>query len=90
MNEELAEALVDHLDHEEFDFFEQIESKISYTSRWSITKYAVFKDNRDNSYWKIYYDRGATEYQECDLNILFEKVIPVEKTVIVYEVKKEN
>lgn len=68
---------------------EIISEDILSHSRWSYRKRDTIKDGE--KFYFVDYSVGATEYQETDYsqNIKFIEVIPVEKTIVVYE-KKEN
>lgn len=69
---------------------EEIEDEIVNQGRWDTTHAIVVK--RGDEYARVYHSRGSTEYQENDDPIdevdSVVDVVPVEKTVIVYEVKK--
>jgi len=58
-------------------------------ARWTNTYELIVKRILDNKYFRSYYTRGATEYQEQGPweyeNPKFIEVFPVEKTIIVYE-----
>ena len=68
---------------------EEIESKIIDTTRWSIVKRRIFK--YEGKFYETIYCFGATEsqdespYEYEDDEIECPEVIPVEKTIIVYE-----
>lgn len=84
LTEELIEAIVYD---EDLDSFELISEEINDTSRWSIHITVVFKYN--NRFWRTFYSKGATEYQdespyENDDKVAYE-VFPVEKVVTCYE-----
>lgn len=76
------------LDDEEL----QVYDKITENSRWTIGHELVFK--HEDKFYITHYRVGATEYQDESPweydgpEIECEEVVPVEKTVIVYEVKK--
>lgn len=76
----------------EKDQVEVISDEITDTSRWSIHYEMIFKT--DGKYFRTHYSRGATEcqdespYEYAADDIECTEVIPVEKTVIVYEDKK--
>lgn len=71
-----------------------ISDEIWDKSRWSIIHRIIFQHG--NRYFSTTYSVGATESQDespfeyADDEVECEEVIPVEKTVIVYEPKKEN
>ena len=71
---------------------EVIKDEIYDTSRWSVNYELIFKF--EEKFYQVDYSRGSTEYQD---ETPFEnegdyidcvEVVPVEKTVVVYEVKK--
>lgn len=74
------------------EVFEEVYDNIIDHSRWSIGYEKVFK--HEGKFYITYYSRGATEYQdespyEYDGDeIECAEVVPVEKVVTVYEVKK--
>jgi hypothetical protein len=71
---------------------EIVESKVIGTGRWSIRHRCVFKFG--GKFYLTHYSRGATEMQdeqpyEYDEDMIeCPEVVPVEKTVVVYEVAK--
>ena len=69
---------------------ELIQDELVDTSRWSEIHEVVIK--RDGKFYKDQYSVGATEMQDESpweySEPEFVEVVPVEKTVIVYEVKK--
>ena len=74
---------------EEHEEAEIIKNEIVDTSRWSVHHTLIFMF--EDKYYRTYYSVGATENQdespfeyEPDM-IECEEVVPVEKTVIVYE-----
>ena len=87
MNTEEAEYLINWEEFENQDFYiEIIEGEILDKSRWAIRYRNVYKDIRDNTFWQICYDRGATEYQDgTDLNINVKQVFPEETVITVYK-----
>jgi len=70
---------------------ETIYDKIDDSSRWSITHERVFK--HENKFYRTYYNVGATEMQDESpyewgkSEIECAEVIPIERTVVVYEEK---
>jgi hypothetical protein len=68
---------------------EIISEDILSNSRWSYRKRDTIKDG--GKFYFVFYSVGATEYQETDFEqgVEFFEVIPVEKTIVVYE-KREN
>jgi hypothetical protein len=69
--------------------YEIIENVITSTSRWSENHRMVIKHLETGKFYESYYSQGLTEYQDESPyeygNVLFEEVVPVEKTIIVYE-----
>ena len=58
-------------------------------SRWRTMYSKIVKHVQSDIFYRLYWSQGSTEYQdEGPENIAMEEVIPVEKTVIVYESKK--
>ena len=69
--------------------YEEVQSKVIDTSRWSICREGVFKDLRDGTFWKANWSVGATEYQcenpfEYDDEAVFVQVELKEVTVLKY------
>ena len=87
MTQEIAEAIMNWEDHDEVDHFEEIGKKtITGQSRWSTYYKQIYKDNRDGTFWSLNWGRGSTEQQyDGPENIQFWQVVPVEKTIVVYE-----
>lgn len=87
MNQEIAEALINDEDNDETEFFEIVKRKeIIEQRRWHIDYEIVYKDTRNDTYWVIWWCRGATEQQDDGPeDITFEQVKPVQKTITVYE-----
>jgi len=76
-----------NVDSEEFD---PIQENVIDTSRWSIIYEIIVQRVSDKKFFKSTYSVGATESQderpyEYDSEAIFEEVVPVEKTIIVYE-----
>ena len=90
MNQELAEAIICHEDHPELNNYEEVKGKtLEDNSRWSLWYSSVYKNKTDNTFWEIYWQRDATEYQNQGVeDITFLQVIPKEVTTIIYEVIK--
>lgn len=76
-----------------FDGYEVIEDKIIDTSRWSNIYEMVF--TFEGKFYSTKYSTGATEYQDespfeySPDQVECVEVVPVEKTVIVYEPKEQ-
>jgi hypothetical protein len=87
MNQELAEALIDWEDHPDVKNYQVVQlPKIVDRSRWSVFYEVVYRNKVDDTYWLIFYGRGATEYQDNqDEGVSFSQVKPVQKTITVYE-----
>ena len=68
---------------------EAVQHEIDGQTRWGIVFMVVVERISDGTFWKGFYEEGATELQEggYDEDINFVQVYPVEKTVIVYEEK---
>jgi hypothetical protein len=72
------------------DEFKTINTEIVDTGRWSIHKEAIVQRFSDGKFFKTGFSVGATESQEerpfeYDSKAFFIEVVPVEKTIIVYE-----
>lgn len=69
------------------------EPKIIDTSRWSIIYEMIF--SFEDKFYETSFCRGATEHQEespyeyDEDEIECKEVVPVEKTIIVYEIRKD-
>jgi hypothetical protein len=68
---------------------EVVQQEIDGQTRWGIVFVVVVKRISDGTFWRAFYEEGATENQEGDYDddIEFNQVYPVEKTVTVYEEK---
>lgn len=86
MTPELAQTILDWEDHVDVDFYEPVTpDTITGNSRWSITYERIFKDKRDNTFWRIEWSRGATERQdEGNEGVTVTQVYPREVTLIEY------
>ena len=74
------------LDYEDVPDYEVIEENIiEDTSRWQTYLAGVYKHTPTNTYWKVNYDVGSTEYQESTGEIYVKQVTPQTKTITVYE-----
>lgn len=55
-------------------------------SRWQTFFEQVFVEEATGAYWKIYWARGSTEYQDEGPEVIdFDRVFPQTKTITVYE-----
>ena len=75
---------------EDTEEFKTIKEDVIDTSRWSIIYEIIVQRLSDNKFFKSNYSVGATESQdeqpyEYASEAVFTEVVPVEKTVIVYE-----
>lgn len=52
------------------------------TSRWSVDMVMVFFDSQAETYWRMRWSVGATEYQEEDFDPRLQKVKPVSRIVV--------
>lgn len=68
-------------DHEEFEVME--EPSPYDQSRWTTFYSVVLKHVPTETFWNVTYQRGSTEYQECDADYEMVRVYPhsVMKTV---------
>lgn len=72
---------------------EKIEEKIIDHTRWSVVSQMIFKDTTTGKFYRSSFSVGATEMQdesayEYDKDeIEVEEVVPVEKTITVWEKK---
>jgi hypothetical protein len=75
--------------YEDIEGFKIIKQDIMGKSRWSIVYEIVIQRLSDNKFFKSFYSKGATEYQDQlpyeYEKAIFEEVVPVEKTITVYE-----
>lgn len=84
--------ILQELAYGDVDGYDIIEHKMTGHTRWSLQYSMIFKF--EDKLYKTSYSTGATEYQDEDPyeyepdEIECPEVIPVEKTSIVYEVKK--
>jgi hypothetical protein len=76
--------------------FKLMESELIDTTRWSAIYSVVYQDLTTGKYYQSSYSTGATECQEerpyeyDGAEIELTEVVPVEKTVIEYVVKKNS
>jgi hypothetical protein len=84
--------LLQELTYGDIDGYEVIEQKMTGHTRWSLQYSMIFKF--EDKLYKTSYSTGATEYQDEEPyeyepdEIECPEVIPMEKTITVYEVKK--
>lgn len=78
---------------EDNEDFRIIKDEIIETSRWSILHYLTVQRISDGKFFGSAYSEGATEQQDESPWEYYEpefvELVPVEKTVIVYEKKKD-
>jgi len=79
-------------DWDGFDLkFELVQEELVDTSRWSHIYERVYKDLTTGKFYSTSYSSGATEcqdqrpYEDDGEEVEFVEVMPVEKTIIVYE-----
>ena len=81
MKQEVAEAILNFEDHEEEDFFVEVDGTdgvIEGQSRWYTRFSSVYEDTRDGTFWKVTWERGSTEMQDSGPeNIEVRQVRPV-------------
>ena len=69
--------------------FTLLEDKITSHGRWTVTHCVIVQRNTDFKYFRSYYSVGATECQDQQAyeynKAVFEEVVPVQKTITVYE-----
>jgi len=80
---ETAKLLLDWEDLPEYDCVE--EGIIDEKSRWQVYVHNTYLHKPTNTYWRIDYDAGATEYQESTGEVFVKQVTPKTKTITVYE-----
>jgi hypothetical protein len=89
VDKERAEEIV-YGDNPDFDV---IEDKMVGKGRWDIQYKVIVKEIATGKYYRIYFSRGSTEYQDTgpfdDKDPRFEEVFPVETAVIVYKSQRE-
>lgn len=83
MNLETARQLLDYEDVPDYEVV--VEGVIEDTSRWNIFMHDVYKHVPTDTYWKVNYDVGSTEYQESSDEVYVKQVTPQTKTITVYE-----
>lgn len=74
----------------ETEDYEIIEDSIDDHSRWSVGHRLIVKHLPTGKFFRTYYSKGATEYQdegpfEYEEEVEFTEVVPTEVTVIVYK-----
>lgn len=73
----------------EYGYENVVSAKIVEKSRWSVFYSAVYQHKETDTYWKLDWTRGATEYQDEGIeDIEFQEVVPVPVTVIKYIAKE--
>jgi len=85
MKQEVAEAILNFEDHEENEFFVEIDGTevIEGQSRWYTTFSSVYEDTRDGTFWKVTWSRGSTEMQDDgpeNINVQQVRPVIVERT----------
>lgn len=68
---------------------EMTEETLEDSSRWSLYYSRVYQHTPSGKYFELLWERGATEYQEVELNPRYYEVEPVQKTVTVYKEVKQ-
>ena len=88
LNEDELAAFI-YEDHDLNDMFETVvEETMVDSSRWMISYEKVFR-YIDGTFWKFFWDRGATEYQDVGPeNVQYLEVVPQEIIKVVYVPKK--
>lgn len=71
-------------DPEGFGFEWVTEEKIDDQSRWSTYFSRVAKKLSEDKYYEFSWASGSTEYQETDLDLMYQEVIPKEVTQTIY------
>lgn len=65
MTQEIAKCLVGYEGFEgDDDWVVVYDNKIVDTTRWDMIVEGVWKNTKSGSYWKIFWTRGLTEYQD--------------------------
>lgn len=69
------------------DVWKEISNEITDHRRWCVVHTVIVEKRDDGTFWKGWYERGATEYQEdgYDNDIELTQVHPVQETVTVYK-----
>ena len=68
-----------------------VSAEIVGKSRWSVFYSAVYLHTETETYWRLNWTRGATEYQDEGIDdIEFQEVVPVPVTVIKYIAKEST
>lgn len=79
----IAKQLLDYEDVSDYE--EVVEGVIEDQDRWHTYLYSVYKHTPTDTYWRINYDVGSTEYQEGSGEVYVTQVAPKTKTITVYE-----
>lgn len=74
----------DLFEGEHFDFMTVSGEQASGQRRWTTVYYQVFKHRESSTFWRVYWERGNTEYQETEPNYTWEQVEPYQVTVTKY------
>ena len=91
MNKELTEDdLQDIVWGDHPDYERVTEESVIDTSRWSVFYEKVVRDNGSGNFYRLKWQVGATEYQECDLGAVMTQVYPKRVTTTVYTTDKED
>lgn len=91
MSLETATAILNWDDDDFVDDYEVITPEtIEGTSRWNTFYSRVYKHKTEETFWKISWSRGSTEYQDNGYeDITVCQVEPHEKTIIEYRPVKQ-
>lgn len=68
--------------YEDTSDFELIEKNVIDTSRWSIQYEGVFKHIETEKFYRLYWDVGATEYQDSSPFEYETDYVPLEEVVL--------
>lgn len=72
------------------DYVEVGEETIASQSRWLTTFSQVYRHVPTSTFWEIVWNQGSTEMQATEpMVVSVHEVVPVEKTVLVYEKVKK-
>ena len=63
----LSKTEAEDIVYEEHEYWIKIEEKIVGQSRWTTNYSGIFKHIPSERFFKVWYSRGSTEYQETDL-----------------------
>lgn len=74
-------------DHE---LFSDVTSEVlEGSSRWTLHYSKIVKDDVSGAFYRVFWEMGATEYQECELEPTMQRVYPKQVVTTVYTTQKD-